>query len=144
METQSTYDARSVVLKEIKQYIERKDPSIHVNLYKRSVLRVPTGKAHLEVQLWIYKKDPSFYMGANGDDDEAKRVLMNIFHVNEELIKKQTGYTFKVNGRKENYIETLIPYDKSKTLEEQIDMFAAEYMKLISIFRNLVSKFKGL
>ena len=86
-------------------------------------------------------------MGVYALDQEAKRVLLSILRQNEEFIKNQTGCLFSIseNNRSPDciWIESQVFYDKSKPLQEQADMFAQKFIKVIKTFKELVAKFKG-
>ena len=136
----SSYDERKAILKKVKDIINEK---FHVNPHGETVLRVSSGIAKIEIQMWILKKrDNEFHIGVNADDDKGKRILMSMFNVNKEQITKQTGYDFQINGKKGSWIESLLPYDNSKSIEEQAAYFAYEYLKLIEYFKKLVSHYK--
>ncbi len=126
-------------MKKVKDIINEK---FNVNPYKDTVLRVLSGIAKIEIQLWIVKKRDEFHIGVNADDDKSKKILMSMFNVNKEQITKQTGYDFQINGKNGNWIESLLPYDSSKSIEEQAAYFASEYLKLIEYFIKLASHYK--
>ncbi len=136
----SSYDERKAILKKVKDIINEK---FDVNPYKDKVLRVLSGIAKIEIQLWILKKrDDEFHIGVNADDDKSKKILMSIFNANKDQITKQTGYDFQIKGKNGNWIESLLPYDSSKSIEEQAAYFASEYLKLIEYFKILASHYR--
>jgi hypothetical protein len=136
----SSYDERRIILKKVKDIVNEK---FHVNPHGETVLRVSSGIAKIEIQMWILKqRDNEFHIGVNADDDKSKKILMSMFNGNKEQIAKQTGYDFQVNGKKGSWIESLLPYDSSKSIEEQAAYFASEYLKLIDYIRKLVSHYK--
>ncbi len=134
-----TFKKRAVILEKVKDIINEK---FHVNPYKDTVLRVSSGIAKIEIQLWIVKKRDEFHIGVNADDDKSKKTLMSIFNANRDQITKQTGYDFQIKGNNGNWIESLLPYDSSKSIEEQAAYFASEYLKLIEYFKILASHYK--
>lgn len=136
----SSYDERRAILGKVKDIVNGK---YHVNPHGETVLRVSSGIAKIEIQMWILKKrDNEFHIGVNADDDKSKKILMSMFNVNKEQITKQTGYDFQINGKNGSWIESLLPYDSSKSIEEQAAYFASEYLKLIEYFKKLASHYK--
>jgi hypothetical protein len=135
--------ARNSFLETIKIRIEQHHPTYRINLHRSGVLRVPSGRTGLVIEMWI-DRDNRLFFGVVFRSLRAKKILMEVLEENDEDIRARLGYTFGIHETRTNpdhgWIFTEIIYDNSKPLQDHFDFFVSTYAGFMIIFRAWINR----